>query len=165
MVVHFLNAARRDADRRGPGFGRNKLNGSIARRITAGRATADPGPYGGGVGSGDRSGWTGIGRDRAAEQSGAGFPPAYQRSGRENRLGKGRAWRQAGRRHACAKTTGKTSGAVMIVMRGSGAAVPAMLVSARFSSSDRRGEADRAAANEGKRAEDQEKTSRYWPHD
>jgi hypothetical protein len=77
----------------------------------------------------------------------------------------GCAGRQAGRRHACAKTTGKTSGAVMIVMRGSGAAVPAMLVSARFSSSDRRGEADSAAANEGKRAEDQEKTSRYWPHD
>jgi hypothetical protein len=126
------------------------------------RAAPNSEPYGDGVGSGCGSGRAEIRRDRALGEGNGGFPITHRLCGKGSGT-QGEPRRQIGDRGACAEAACKAAGAMMIVMRGNSARVIAVLMRAR-GIRDGRGKADRAAAYQGERAEDQKKTSRQLPH-
>lgn len=163
-MVFFL-AAFAAATQTAMALGLNEENGSRGARIgaTPGRAAPGPEPYGGGVRSGDGSGRPQVGRDRAPSQGNTGFPPGHRRRD-EDRDGDEWSGRQIGRRRARAEAARKTSGAVMIVLRGDSTTMFVTLMGARIDGHDRRGKADRTAAHQGKHAQDHQKTLCQPPH-
>ncbi len=129
--------------------------------LTPGRVAPNPEPCGDGGGSGYGSGRPEIRRDRAIGKGDRGFPIAHRLRGKCGGT-QGEPRRQVGDRGACAEAACQTAGVVM-VMRRHIAGVIAVLMGTR-SGRYGCGKADRAAAHQGERAEDQKKTSHQLPH-
>jgi hypothetical protein len=137
------------------------LKGAVAP--VSARAAPIPGPYGDGVGSGGGSGRLEIRRDRAVGEGYIGFP-IYGRHSRERHQTRSGARRHIGDRNTGAKAAGKATGAVVLVRLRGSVSRRSMFMSTRGNGRKRRGKADRAAAYQGKRAQDQQKILCPLPH-